>query len=337
MSDAHHGVTADTHLLPASVGARTSAHRLATQAIPVQQAKRSTYVPTRRSDARLADAERSPRRSRSRSTAAARPVVLGILNVTPDSFSDGGRHGDVDSAVDFATRLVEAGADVIDVGGESTRPGADRIPVDEEQRRVLPVVRELAARGIPVSIDTMNSWTAGAAVELGAAIVNDVSAGTADADMPRVVAELGVMFVAMHSRGPSSTMDTRAVYRDIVADVRRELELRVAHLISQGVDPDLIVVDPGLGFAKNAEQNWALLGALRSVGALGHPVLVGASRKRFLGELLPDGAPPSRRDAATAVISALAAEAGVWGVRVHDVEATRSALDVWCAMNGGRA
>ena len=335
MTDGHHGVTADTHLLPGSAESRARAHRLSTQAIPVQQAARSAHLPSRRREARRADAQSTPRRERDRPTGPARPVVLGILNVTPDSFSDGGRHDDVDSAVEFGTRLAEAGADVIDVGGESTRPGADRIPVDEEQRRVLPVVRELVARGIPVSIDTMNSWTAGAAVELGAAIVNDVSAGTADADMPRVVAELGVMFVAMHSRGASATMQTRAIYRDPVAEVRRELELRIAHLISQGVDPDLIVVDPGIGFAKTAEQNWALLGALRSVGALGHPVLVGASRKRFLGELLPDGAPPQARDPATAIISALAAEAGAWGVRVHDVAGTRAALDVWSAMKGG--
>lgn len=327
-----HSVTSDSDLLTSAAEQRVRAHRLPTQAIPVQSAAPLSHVPSRRRDARAA--EPSPRRARSRPTAPARPIILGILNVTPDSFSDGGRHDDVDSAVEFATRLAEEGADVIDVGGESTRPGADRIPVDEEQRRILPVVRELAARGIPVSIDTMNSSTAGAAVELGAAIVNDVSAGTADADMPRVVAELGVMFIAMHSRGPSATMDSRAVYRDTVAEVRRELEFRIAHLISHGVDPDLIVVDPGLGFAKNSEQNWTLLGALRSIGALGHPVLVGASRKRFLGELLPDRAAVQERDAATAVISALAAEAGAWGVRVHNVATTRAALDVWSAMNG---
>lgn len=331
MSDTH-SVATESHLLTPGSEQRARTHRLPTQAIPVQSAAPLSHVPARRRDARAP--ESSPRRARSRPTGPARPIILGILNVTPDSFSDGGRHGDVDSAVEFAVRLVEAGADVVDVGGESTRPGADRTPVEEEQRRVLPVVRELAARGIPVSIDTMNSWTAGAAVELGAAIVNDVSAGTADADMPRVVAELGVMFIAMHSRGPSSTMNARAVYRDTVAEVRRELEFRVAHLIAHGVDPDLIVVDPGLGFAKNSEQNWSLLGALRSIGALGHPVLVGASRKRFLGELLPDGAAVHERDAATAVISALAAEAGAWGVRVHDVAATRAALDVWTAMNG---
>lgn len=277
----------------------------------------------------------SPHRARPVVITRDRPLVLGILNVTPDSFSDGGQHDDASSAVEFAARLFEDGADIIDVGGESTRPGAERIPVDEEQRRVLPVVKELARRGIPVSIDTMNAWTAGAAAELGAVIVNDVSGGTADDDMAGVVAESGVMFVAMHSRGPSATMNQRSSYADTVADVRRELELRVASLLVQGVRSDRIIVDPGLGFAKNAEQNWQLLGALRSFGIFGHPILIGASRKRFLGELLPDKASTRKRDAVTAVISALAAEAGVWGVRVHDAAATRAALDVWSAINRG--
>ena len=269
-------------------------------------------------------------------TGPTRPVILGILNVTPDSFSDGGVHRDAASAIAYATHMFEEGADIIDVGGESTRPGAERLPVDEEQRRVLPVIRDLVKNGIPVSIDTMNAWTAGAAAELGAAIINDVSGGTGDPDMPSVVAETGLMFVAMHSRGPSATMDARAVYGNTVAEVRAELEYRVAALIVQGVDPDRIIIDPGLGFAKNAEQNWQLLGALRDLGTLGHPILVGASRKRFLADLLPEGAKPHKRDAATAVISALAAEAGAWGVRVHDIASTKAALDVWSAMNGAR-
>lgn len=269
-------------------------------------------------------------------TGPTRPMILGILNVTPDSFSDGGTHRNASSAIEFGSQLFESGADVVDVGGESTRPGAERIPVEEEQRRVLPVVEELAKRGIPVSIDTMNARTAAAATALGAAIVNDVSGGQSDPDMASVVADSGVMFIAMHARGTSATMASRAVYRDTIADVRTELEYCVATLIVQGVRPDRIIVDPGIGFAKNSKQNWELLGGLRELGALGHPILVGASRKKFLAELLPEGAKPRRRDAATAVISALAAEAGAWGVRVHDVESTKAALDVWSAMNSAR-
>lgn len=327
-------------LLESEAAARAAAHRMMTQAIPVQTARpadagRSPAADRNQQSHRIDAPTRRPR-AEHRIVGPARPVILGILNVTPDSFSDGGQHDDVDAAVEFASRLFEDGADIIDVGGESTRPGAERIPVEEEQRRVLPVVKELARRGIPVSIDTMNAWTAGAAAELGAAIVNDVSGGTADDDMARVVAEAGVMFVAMHSRGPSSTLNERASYTDPVEEVRLELELRVASLIMRGVRSDRIVVDPGLGFAKNAEQNWQLLAGLRSLRVFGHPILVGASRKRFLGDLLPESAPMRKRDAATAVISALAAEAGAWGVRVHDVASTRSALDVWSAMNGSR-
>jgi len=272
-------------------------------------------------------AERAPARP-------VRPLILGILNVTPDSFSDGGAHASVAAAVEHASALYEAGADFVDVGGESTRPGAERLGVDEEQRRVLPVLDELDRRGIPVSIDTMNASTAAAAAERGASIINDVSAGTEDHDMATVVADSGLLFIAMHSRGPSGATGERAAYRDTIGEVRLELEYRIAALITQGVRPERIIVDPGIGFAKNAAQNWELLGGLRNLGALGHPVLVGASRKRFLAELLPDGAAARERDAATAVISALAAEAGAWGVRVHDVASTKSALDVWGAMNG---
>ncbi|MCU1637388.1 MAG: folP [Microbacteriaceae bacterium] len=263
-------------------------------------------------------------------------MILGILNVTPDSFSDGGTHLNTASAIEFATRLHESGADIVDVGGESTRPGAERLPVEEEQRRVLPVIEELAKRGVPLSVDTMNARTAAAAAALGVGIINDVSGGTADPDMPKTIADSGVMFIAMHSRGSSATMDSRAIYRDTVRDVRTELERCVANLIGQGVRADRIIVDPGIGFAKNAGQNWELLAGLRELRALGHPVLVGASRKRFLADLLPVDSHPGDRDAATAVISALAAEAGVWGVRVHDVDSTKAALDVWSAMNGAR-
>ncbi|MCO5295093.1 MAG: dihydropteroate synthase [Homoserinimonas sp.] len=266
-----------------------------------------------------------------------RPVIIGILNVTPDSFSDGGRYHDFDDAIEQASRLVEAGADLIDVGGESTRPGAERVPPKKEQGRVLPVIRELIDRGIRVSIDTMNASTAAAALDLGAMLVNDVSGGLADKAMPRLIAESGIDYVAMHWRGHSSSMDKLATYNDVVRDVRNELKHRIAALIVAGVDPAKVILDPGLGFAKTSAHNWQLLGRLRELETLGHRVLIGASRKRFLGELQPEGAPTSDRDPDTATVSALAAESGVWGVRVHDVAATLSALEVWYRWNNGRA
>lgn len=275
-------------------------------------------------------------RRRAPSSATA-PVIMGVINMTPDSFSDGGEYNHLDAAIARAVELTDAGARLIDVGGESTRPGAERIPLDEEQRRVIPLITELVQRDIVVSIDTMNAATALAAAEAGARLINDVSGGLADPAMTRVAAETGLHFVAMHWRGPSSTMAANAVYGSVVRDVRSELKQRVAELIVAGVDPNRIIVDPGIGFAKNAEQNWLLIGHLRELGILGYPLLLGVSRKRFLGELLPEGAPVKDRDAATAVISALAAEAGVWGVRVHDVAGTRAALDVWSAMHGNGA
>jgi dihydropteroate synthase len=262
------------------------------------------------------------------------PVIMGVLNMTPDSFSDGGEYNRLDTAVGHAVELTEAGAGLIDVGGESTRPGAERLPAEVEQQRVLPVIRELVQRKIVVSIDTMNASTAVAAVSAGAKLINDVSGGLADPGMRRVAAETGVHFVAMHWRGPS---DTRAVYRDVVTDVRDDLKNRVAELIVSGVDPSRIIIDPGLGFAKDAGHNWQLLGHLRELGILGYPLLIGASRKRFIGTVLDAAATPKDRDPATAIISALAAEAGVWGVRVHDVAGTKKALDVWTAMREGRA
>lgn len=271
------------------------------------------------------------RREAARSSA---PVIMGVLNVTPDSFSDGGEFVGFDAAIAHAVDLVAAGARMIDVGGESTRPGAARPPLEEEQRRVLPVIRELVRRDIVVSVDTMNSATALAAAEAGASLINDVSGGLADPAMPRVAAETGLHFVAMHWRGPSATMTANAVYGDVVREVHSELKNRVAELIVNGVRPDRIILDPGIGFAKNAEHDWALLGHLRELGILGYPLLLGASRKRFLGPLLPEGTSTKDRDPATAVISALAAEAGVWGVRVHDVAGTKAALDVWSAMHG---
>lgn len=265
------------------------------------------------------------------------PYIMGILNVTPDSFSDGGLYRSFDDAVDHAVRMFVAGANIIDIGGESTRPGAERLPIDKEQARVMPVLNELVARDIPVSVDTMNAATAAVAIDAGAVLINDVSGGLADKGMPSVIAETGVDYIAMHWRGHSADMDKLAVYTDVVRDVRTELKNRVAELIVAGVHPKRIILDPGLGFAKTGEHNWQLLGRIRELETLGHRVLIGASRKKFLGPLLPDGAPTSDRDPATAVISALAAESGMWGVRVHDVAGTLAALQVWDAWNGGRA
>lgn len=267
-----------------------------------------------------------------RSIGLTRPRIMGILNVTPDSFSDGGEYSNFDDAIRHGIELHAAGAQLIDVGGESTRPGAERVPVEQEQLRVLPVVEGLIAEGIPVSIDTMNAATALAATERGATMINDVSGGLADEGMARVAAETGVHFVAMHWRGHSDSMESKAVYPNLLKNVRDELKNRVAELIVNGVSPDRIVLDPGIGFAKNAQQNWQLLANLRALETIGYPILIGASRKRFLAGLLPEGAEAKERDPATAVISALAAQAGAWGVRVHDVAGTKAALDVWEAM-----
>jgi dihydropteroate synthase len=276
----------------------------------------------------MSDALSEQRAAMRESMPRPRPRILGILNVTPDSFSDGGTHADAEEAIEHGLAMREAGADIVDVGGESTRPGAARVDTEEELARVLPVVRGLVARGVAVSIDTMNARTAAEAVAAGAEIINDVSGGLADPDMYRTVAASGATYIAMHWRGHSDGMDALATYDDVVAEVREELTSRIAELIVWGVHPRRIIVDPGLGFAKTAEHNWALLGRLPELETLG-PVLVGASRKRFLGALLPEGAPASDRDRPTALVSALAAQAGAWGVRVHDVESTRSALDLW--------
>jgi dihydropteroate synthase len=264
-----------------------------------------------------------------------RPVIVGVLNVTPDSFSDGGKFVDVDAAVAHAVSLRAAGADFIDVGGESTRPGADRLDPKAERKRVVPVLKALLERNIPVSIDTMNSSTARAAADAGVLVVNDVSGGLADPEMFRTVAETGVHYIASHWRGPSATMDEVAEYKNVVLEVRNALKARIAEMLVWGISPDKIVLDPGLGFAKTAEHNWALLRALPKLESIGYPLLIGASRKRFLAPFAGDGAPSSDRDFATAVISALAAQAGVWGLRVHDVASTATALDVWSAWNSG--
>jgi len=251
---------------------------------------------------------------------------MGVLNVTPDSFSDGGRWQNPDDAIAHGVAMADAGASIIDVGGESTRPGATPVANPEERKRVLPIIRELVSRGITVSIDTMHAQTALSAVDSGAQLINDVSGGLADEGMGRVVAETGVHFIAMHWRGGA---DVAAGYQDVVAEVRAELKARVAELVVMGVQPERIVLDPGLGFAKDSAHNWQLLARLDELASLGHGILVGASRKRFVGALLPEGAPMEARDEPTAVVSALAARSGAWAVRVHDVAATRHALDVW--------
>ncbi|MGI5467053.1 dihydropteroate synthase [Streptomyces sp. CA-132043] len=262
-----------------------------------------------------------------------RALVMGIVNVTPDSFSDGGRWYAPERAVAHGLALLAEGADILDVGGESTRPGAARVPVEEELRRVLPVVRELAAAGATVSVDTMRAEVAARAVEAGARLVNDVSGGLADPAMLPLVARAGVPYVAMHWRGHSDGMQANAGYDDAAADVADELRLRVEAALHAGIAPDRLVLDPGLGFAKTPEHNWQLLGRLREVVALGYPVLVGAARKSFLGELLADPAtglprPPHRRDAATSAVTVLAATQGAWCVRVHDVASTADAVRV---------
>lgn len=264
------------------------------------------------------------------------PLVMGVVNVTDDSFSDGGRYLDPARALEHALQMCADGAAIIDVGGESTRPGAVRVDPNVESARIVPVVKELAAQGITVSIDTMRAAVARAAIDNGVTIVNDVSGGRADPDMARLVAEAGVPWVLMHWRsiGPGQSHDV-PTYRDVVAEVRDELLVTVDAAVAAGVDPAKLIIDPGLGFAKTAQHNWALLNALPKFVATGIPVLVGASRKRFLGALLADAdgtvRSPDGRETATAVISALSALHGAWGVRVHDVRASVDAVKVVAA------
>ncbi|MFC5949000.1 dihydropteroate synthase [Pseudonocardia lutea] len=266
---------------------------------------------------------------------------MGILNVTPDSFSDGGRLLDPRRAVARGLRMAAAGADHVDVGGESTRPGADRVPAEEELCRVVPVVGELVRAGVAVSIDTTRATVAETAVMAGATLVNDVSGGLADPAMAAVVADSGVRWVLMHWRAPSRHMDEAADYDDVVTDVRRELLARVEAAIAAGVRPEQLILDPGLGFAKRPAHDLCLLAGLDALLDLGLPVLVGASRKRFLGSVLAGGdgvaRPPAERDTATVATTVLAARAGAWGVRVHDVAASVDAVRVVAAVDSHAA
>jgi dihydropteroate synthase len=267
---------------------------------------------------------------------------MGVVNVTPDSFSDGGQWFDPDAAIEHGLELMAAGADIVDVGGESTRPGAVRVDAQEELRRIIPVIDKLAAAGAVVSVDTMHADVAQQAVDAGAVLVNDVSGGVADPAMVPFIAASGLPFVVMHWRGHSADMQKRATYDDVVDDVRRELGNRVAAIVEAGVNVDQLVLDPGLGFAKSpdGDDNWALLRHLDVVMSLDRPVLIGASRKAFLGRLLAvDGVPraPIERDHASSAVTALAAAAGAWAVRVHDVVADVDAVRVaarWSAATG---
>jgi dihydropteroate synthase len=256
---------------------------------------------------------------------------MGVVNVTPDSFSDGGKWLDAPTAIQHGLDLVQSGADLVDVGGESTRPGANRIDLDEELRRVVPVIEGLVSEGVRVSVDTMRAATARRALEAGAELLNDVSGGRADPDMMAVAADAGCPIVLMHWREHSSVMQRHTDYDDLIADIVSELSVQVDAALAAGVARERIIVDPGLGFSKTGEQNWTVLANLHAFTALEFPVLIAASRKRFLGELLADGdalRATDEREAATTAISALAATAGVWCVRVHEPAATADAVRV---------
>jgi dihydropteroate synthase len=251
---------------------------------------------------------------------------MGILNVTPDSFADGGRHYKFSDAIARAEAMIEEGVDIIDVGGESTRPGAERVDEATERERVIPVIQELVKLDATVSIDTTRHSIARDAIKSGARYINDVSGGLADKEMAKVVAEHPhIQYVAMHWRGHSDQMQNKAVYKDVVREVKDELQDRIDTLISAGVDPDQLIVDPGIGFAKLAEHNWTLLKNIDRLALLGFPLLVGASRKRFLGEL-NGGSNPDDREAASIAVTAMMAKAGVWGVRTHSVKPHKDAI-----------
>ena len=242
-------------------------------------------------------------------------LVMGILNLTPDSFADGGRHNSFDAGVARGLEMIAEGVDIIDIGGESTRPGADRISAEEEQARVMPVIAELSKRGARISIDTMRADTAEKALQAGASIINDVSGGLSDPAMFATVKKLGVPYILMHWRGESKEMNSRAIYRDVVNDVISEINSQIDAALDAGINKSQIIIDPGLGFAKDAEHNWEILRNLKQFTSLGYPVLIGASRKRFLG-----GDNPDEREAATIELTKTLVPQGIWGVRVHSVK-----------------
>jgi dihydropteroate synthase len=242
-------------------------------------------------------------------------LVMGILNLTPDSFADGGRHNSFDAGVARGLEMIAEGVDIIDIGGESTRPGADRVSAEEEQARVMPVIAELSKHGVKISIDTMRADTAEKAVQAGAAIINDVSGGLSDPAMFATVKMLGVPYILMHWRGQSKEMNSRAIYTDVVNDVISEINSQIDAALDAGINKSQIIIDPGLGFAKDAEHNWEILRNLKQFTSMGYPVLIGASRKRFLG-----GDNPDEREAATIELTKTLVPQGIWGIRVHSVK-----------------
>ena len=248
-------------------------------------------------------------------------LIMGILNVTPDSFADGGRHNEFDAAVARGLEMIAEGVDIIDIGGESTRPGAERVSETEEIERTIPVIAELAKHGVKISIDTMRASTAEAAIKAGASIINDVSGGLADPLMLQTAARLGVPYIAMHWRGQSKDMNSKAVYNDVVIDVISELQERITAALDAGIEVGNLIIDPGLGFAKDAEHNWEIIDSIDSFVDLGYPVLIGASRKRFLG-----GDSPDEREQATIDLTKRLATTGVWAVRVHSVKPHKEVL-----------
>ncbi len=249
-------------------------------------------------------------------------IVMGILNVTPDSFADGGRHNDFEAAVKRGLEMIAEGVDIIDIGGESTKPGAERVPETEELARVIPVIEALAKHGATMSIDTMRASTAKAAIEAGAQLINDVSGGLADELMLETAAQLNVPYIAMHWRGHSKDMNSRAVYGDVVTDVISELQERIDAALDAGISQNNLIIDPGIGFAKDAHHNWEIIDSIDRFVAMGYPVLVGASRKRFLG-----GDNPDQRENATIALTKRLSGSGIWGVRVHSVKPHKEVLN----------
>jgi len=250
-------------------------------------------------------------------------LVMGILNITPDSFADGGKYNDFESAIRRGQEMIAEGVDIIDIGGESTKPGAERITLEEELERVIPVIRELSQLGIKISIDTMRSEVARKAIEAGASIINDVSGGLADPEMLTTAAGLELPYIAMHWRGHSKDMNSQAVYKDVVSEVIEELQERITASLDAGIKKDNLIIDPGIGFAKDADHNWAIIDSISTFVDLGYPVLVGASRKRFLG-----GDNPDLREAATIALTQRLSTTGIWAIRVHSVKPHKEVMSV---------